>query len=133
MFHALHVAEWGAIALGDYIGVIDPKKGWSPTERRLRELLKAGHSNLPSTLTGKFDFLEQMGREIDSMVLAWRHKVDHAANHLAIVPDTDFTPDIARHIIGCVKVFMTRLAHGIPKQSVLQSRKSCHTEPMNPQ
>lgn len=27
MFHALHVAEWGSIKLGDYIGVTDPKKG----------------------------------------------------------------------------------------------------------
>ena len=27
MFHALQVAEWGAIKLGDYIGVTDPKKG----------------------------------------------------------------------------------------------------------
>jgi hypothetical protein len=58
--------------------------------------------------------LEQMNREIESMVLAWRNKVDHAANHLAIVPNTDFTPDIAEHIIGAVRVFMLRLLEGIP-------------------
>jgi hypothetical protein len=114
MFHALHVAEWGAIELGNYIGVADPKKGWAPTERKLTELIKAGHAQLPSYLSGKFEFIEQMGREIDSMVLAWRHKVDHAANHLAIVPDTEFTEDIAEHIIGSVKVFMNRLIEGIP-------------------
>jgi hypothetical protein len=114
MFHALHVAEWGAIQLGDYIGVTDPKKGWGPTEKKLRELIKGGHSNLPASLTGVFEFLEQMNREIDSMVLAWRHKVDHAANHLAIVPNTDFTPDIAEHVIGAVRVFMQRLIEGIP-------------------
>jgi hypothetical protein len=114
MFHALHVAEWGAIELGNYIGVADPKKGWAPTDRKLKELIKAGHSQLPSNLSGNFEFLEQMSREIDSMVLAWRHKVDHAANHLAIVPNTEFTPDIAEHIIGSVKVFMGRLVEGIP-------------------
>jgi hypothetical protein len=114
MFHALHVAEWGAIKLGDYIGVTDPKKGWGPTQNKLRELLKAGHSSLPAALTGKFNFLEQISREIDSMVLAWRHKVDHAANHLAIVPNAEFTPDIAEHIIGAVRVFMNRLLEGIP-------------------
>lgn len=114
MFHALHVAEWGAVALGTYIGVSDPKLGWGPTERKLRELLKAGHLKLPASLTGKFEFLEQMGREIDSMVLAWRHKVDHAANHLAIVPNAEFTPDIAQHIIDSVRVFMNRLVDGIP-------------------
>jgi plasmid stabilization system protein ParE len=48
------------------------------------------------------------------MVLAWRHKVDHAANHLYIVPNTDFTPDIAEHIIGAVRIFMRRLLEGIP-------------------
>ena len=114
MFHALHVAEWGAIELGGFIGVTDPKKGWGPTEKKLREIVKAGHSNLPASLTGKLEFLEQMSREIDSMVLAWRHKVDHAANHLAIVPNTDFTADIAEHIGIAVRIFMLRLAEGMP-------------------
>ena len=114
MFHALHVAEWGAVELGSYIGVTDPKKGWGPTEKRLKELVKAGHSSLPVTLAGKFEFLEQMSREIDSMVLAWRHKVDHAANHLSIVFNTDFTPDIAQHIGGAVRIFMLRLVEGMP-------------------
>lgn len=114
MFHALHVAEWGAIYLGDRIGVADPKKGWSPTEKKLRELIRAGHSALPVSVACSFEFLEQMHREIDSMVLAWRHKVDHAANHLYIVPNTEFTPEIAEHIIGAVKIFMQRLVDGIP-------------------
>lgn len=113
MFHAMHVAEWGAIELGKFIGVTDPKKGWGPTQKELEALIKAGHSKLPAKLSGKFEFLEQMGREIHTMVLAWRHKVDHAANHLAIVPNTDFTPEIARHIIGSVKVFMSRLEEGL--------------------
>jgi hypothetical protein len=114
MFHALHVAEWGAIEFGKYIGVTDPKPGWGPTQKKLKELVDAGHSKLPSALTGQFDFLEQMNREIQTMVLAWRHKVDHAANHLAIIPNTDFTPDVARHVLGAVKVFMSRLEEGIP-------------------
>ena len=113
MFHAMQIAELGAIELGDYIGVIDPKKGWGPTQKKLVELLKRGHSNLPPALSGKFEFLEQMSREVDSMVLAWRHKVDHAANRLAILPNTDFTPDIAEHIIGAVRIFMLRLQEGM--------------------
>jgi len=114
MFHALHVAEWGAIELGKYIGVTDPKLGWGPTQKKLNELVDTGHSKLPPVLTGKFDFLEQMNREIQTMVLAWRHKVDHAANHLAIFPNTDFTPDVTKHVMGAVKVFMSRLEEGIP-------------------
>ena len=115
MFHALHVAEWGAIALGKYIGTTDPKEGWGSTERKLREIVKGGHSNLPPNLAVSFEFMEQMSREIDSMVLAWRHKVDHAANHLHIVPNTEFTPDIAEHIIGAVRIFMQRILEGIPE------------------
>lgn len=113
MFHALHVAEWGAIELGNYIGVVDPKKGWGSTQKKLEELIRAGHSKLPTHLSGQFEFLEQMDREIHTMLLAWRHKVDHAANHLAIVPHTEFTPEIARHIIDSVKVFMARLEEGL--------------------
>jgi hypothetical protein len=113
IFHAMQIAELAAIELGDYIGVVDPKKGWGPTQKKLAELLKQGHSKLPSSLSGKFEFLEQMSREVDSMVLAWRHKVDHAANRLAILPNTDFTPDIAEHIIGSVRIFMLRLQEGM--------------------
>jgi hypothetical protein len=115
MFHALHVAEWGAIKLGDYIGVTDPKKGWRPTEKKLEELIKGGHAILPASLKGKFEFLEQMHQEIHTMVRAWRHKVDHATNHLAIVPNAEFLPEIAQHIIDSIKVFMARLEEGIPK------------------
>jgi hypothetical protein len=114
MYHAMQIAEAGAIELGNYIGVTDTKKGWGPTERRLQQIVKAGHAQLPANLSGKFDFLEQMHREIDSMVLAWRHKLDHAANNLAILPNTDFTPDIAEHIMGAVRIFMIRLMEGLP-------------------
>ena len=61
------------------------------------------------SLATKWDFIEQMNREIESLTLAWRHKVDHAANQLAIVPNAEFTPDIAEHIIGAIRVFMLRL------------------------
>ncbi len=114
IFHSLQVAELGAIELGDYIGVTDPKKGWGPTERKLRELVNAGHTALPAALSGKFDFLEQMHREIESLTLVWRHKIDHAANRLVIIPNTDFTPDIAEHIIGAMRIFMLRLTEGMP-------------------
>jgi hypothetical protein len=115
MFQALHVAELGAIELGKHIQVTDPKVGWGATERKLRELVKAGRT-LPAVDHLDFDFLEQMHREVESMMLAWRHKVDHAANHLAIVPNTDFTPDVAEHIKGAVRIFMLRLKEGLPKR-----------------
>lgn len=108
MFHALHVAEWGAIALGNLIGVVDPKRGWGATKKELEKIIKAGHGHLPAGFPVAFEFLEQMNREVGSMELAWRNKVDHAANVLAVLPNVDFTPDIAEHIIQSVKVFMLK-------------------------
>jgi hypothetical protein len=114
MFHAMQIAEAGAIELGNYISVTDPKRGWDATRRKLQELVNQGHLKLPCALSGKFEFLEQMQREIDSMVMAWRNKIDHTANRLVIIPNTDFTPDIAEHIMGAVRIFMLRLAEGMP-------------------
>jgi hypothetical protein len=114
MFHGMQIAESGAIELGNYIGVTDPKKGWASTERELKNLMDLGRKKVPRKLKPKFEFLEQMHREIDSMVLAWRHKIDHSANRLALIPNTDFTPDIAEHIIGSVRIFMLRLTEGMP-------------------
>jgi len=113
MFHAMHVAEWGAIELGDFIGVSDPKKGWGATEKKLAELIKVGHAQLPAHLANKFQFLEQINQAMNTMVLAWRHKIDHAANHLAILPSAEFAPDLAEHIMSAIKVFMTRLMEDI--------------------
>jgi len=113
IFHALQVAEWGAIELGDHIGVTDPKKGWGATSKRLEQLVDGGHTQFPQDLKVSFDFIEQMNREVGCMKLAWRHKVDHAANRLTILPNSDFTPDIAEHILQSVKVFMLRLVDGI--------------------
>jgi hypothetical protein len=108
------VAELGAIELGGYIGVTDPQKGWGATQAKLKELVSGGRANIPTNLAGKFDFVEQMNQEVRSMCQAWRHKVDHAANHLAIVPNTDFTPDVAEHIMGAVRMFMLRLVEEMP-------------------
>lgn len=115
IFHAMQVAELCAIALGDYIGVTDPKKGWGPTGKRLKELAKNGHAAVPAHLSGKFEFVEQMQREVETMTLAWRHKIDHAANRLALLPSQDFAPDLAEHIIKSVKMFAIRLAEGMPE------------------
>lgn len=115
MFHATRVAEWGAIKLGERIGVTDHKKGWSATCNQLARLVKDGYQNKPAYVGLEFDFLLQINQEIDTMKLAWRHKIDHVDGHLSIVPNAEFAPDIAEHIIGSVRVFMLRLADELKK------------------
>jgi hypothetical protein len=113
IFHALQVAEWGAIYVGQFIGVEDHRLGWGATTKRLGEIIAGGWDRAEQRFKDKFKFLEQINRELNTMVFAWRHKVDHAANRLAIMPNADFTPDVAEHIIQSVKVFMARLAEEI--------------------
>jgi len=108
----MHVAEWGAIDLGNHIGVTDPVKGWGATTKRLEQLVRDGRTAFPPKLKISFEFVEQMNQEGVTMKLAWRHKIDHAANSLIILPNVDFTPDIADHIIRSVKVFMERILEG---------------------
>jgi hypothetical protein len=113
IFHALQVAEWGAIYVGQFIGVDDHKLGWGATTKGLGDIIAGGWGKAEQRFKNKFKFLEQINRELNTMVFAWRHKVDHAANRLAIMPNADFTPDVAEHIIQSVKVFMSRLTEEI--------------------
>jgi hypothetical protein len=109
MFHALRVAEYGAIVLGDYIGATNPRKGWGATIKRLSALVKGTRKNFPTTLSVSFEFVEQLNREVDSLAMAWRHKVAHPRNSLVILPNASFAPEVAGHIIQSIKVFMMRL------------------------
>jgi hypothetical protein len=49
MFHALHVAEWGAIRLGDYMGVTDPRRDGRRPRKGFASLLMAATQNCPSS------------------------------------------------------------------------------------
>jgi hypothetical protein len=111
VFHSLLVVEHGLIALGNRIGVSDPKLGWDATYRKLDVLLR-NRASVPAELD--FGFLEQTKARLDSMKLAWRNKVNHAAGRL-MIEKTGFTDVSAEEVIIACRSFMRHLAEGFPQ------------------
>jgi hypothetical protein len=110
VFHSLLVVEHGLIKLGHQIGVDDPKPGWDATYKRLGWLL-SNRSSIPAELDS--NFLEQTKARLDSMKLAWRNKVNHAAGKL-LVEKTGFTDVSAEEVVVACRSFMRHLAEGLP-------------------
>lgn len=111
VFHSLLVVEHGLIALGRHIGVSDPKPGWDATYRKLNELINI-RSAIPPHLD--FNFLEQSKARLDSMKLAWRNKVNHAAGRL-MIEKAGFSDLSSEEVIIACRSFMRHLAEGLPK------------------
>jgi len=114
VYHACQVIELGLIELGKFLGVKDPKSGFTAVTRELRKLVDNGHSNLPDKYRDCFDFLEQMHGLAEALKSAWRNKIDHAQNTLVLMTP-DFTPDIAEEIMFTSRSFMRRLATEMPR------------------
>ena len=105
------IAEAGLIELGKHIGVTDGKLGWNATSKKLEAIVKAGHGGY--SLAIPFNGLEQINQCVQSMKMAWRNKVSHEANRLAImVPE--FSEPIAKEVIYATRSFMSRLTIAIP-------------------
>jgi hypothetical protein len=113
LFHALLVAEYGVIALAKLLGVAGDKPGWGSLERLERIAAKPykERSNLEQENS---KLLDEIMPFAFSMKNQWRHKIYHVENKLVWV-DTDFSPQMARDIIGAVRGFMDKLATAIPK------------------
>jgi hypothetical protein len=110
VFHSLLVAEHGVVKLGIHLGVTDPKPGWDATDKRLNWLLN-NRASVPADLD--FNFLEQTKARLDSMKLAWRNKVNHAAGRL-MIEKSGFTDFAAEEVIIACRSFMRHLAAGLP-------------------
>jgi hypothetical protein len=115
VFHSLLVAEHGLIELGKEIGAADHKTGWDATCRQMKTLLDGGHPAYPEQLRVTFNSLEQINSAAQSMKLAWRNKVNHAAGRLVVMA-SDFVPDVAEEIIFATRAFMRRLATDLPQR-----------------
>ncbi len=109
VFHSLLVVEHGLISLGKKIGVADPRTGWDATYNRLGALLK-DRKGVPENID--FGLMEQVKSRLDSMKLAWRNKVNHAAGRLAI-EKTGFTEVSAEEVIVACRSFMRFMAEEI--------------------
>jgi len=115
VFHALLIVEQGLIDLGIFLKVTDPKQGWDATCKELEKVLKDGRTNASRHIKKHFAFLELINKDVQSMKLAWRNKVSHAANRLVVIT-SDFKPQVAEKIITACHGFMLLLATEGPRK-----------------
>jgi hypothetical protein len=100
--------------LGKWLQVNDPKPGWVATTRELKRIIDGGYGKAPAWVQVHYQFAEQMQATAQSVMTAWRHKIDHAAGRPTILPG-DFSPEIAKDIISATRALMFRLAIDLPK------------------
>jgi hypothetical protein len=116
VFHVLLVVEYGLIDLGKFLRVTDPKQGWDATSKTLAKILSDGRKVAPRYVQRHWDFLELVNKDMQSMKLAWRNKVNHAANKLVVIT-SDFKPQVAEKIITACHGFMLLLATEGPRKA----------------
>ena len=117
IFHGLQVVEFGLIDLGYFIGVADPKSGWTSVSNALRKIVGKKYEERTQFERDNFNFLEQVQATVEALKNAWRNKVSHAQGRLALMTP-DSSPDIAGDILSAVKTFMRRLSEGLPPRIV---------------
>lgn len=115
VFHVLLVVEHGLIDLGRFLRATDPKQGWDATCKTLAKILSDGRKVAPRHVHRHWDFLELVNKDMQSMKMAWRNKVSHAANHLFLMT-SDFRPEVAEKIITACHGFMLLLATEGPQR-----------------
>lgn len=113
VFHSMQVIEHGLIHLGKWLGVKDHKPGWNATTRELTRICRLDAKDRDSWETKHHGFISQMDAVAYSLMTAWRHKIDHAAGRLSLLPG-DFAPEIAEEIVSASRGFMRRLATELP-------------------
>jgi hypothetical protein len=115
VFHSTQIIETGLIELGKFIGVSDPKSGWTAVTNRLDKIVnKTNYKDLSSFEQANFSFLEQLYGTVEGLKNAWRNKIGHVQGRL-ILMSTEFTPEITEEILFASRAFMRRLTEGLPK------------------
>jgi hypothetical protein len=114
VFHAVRAIEGGLIPLGIFLGVKDPKSGWTAVTSKLETIVvKTNYKMLPRRFKKCFPFLEQMHGVTEALKSAWRNKISHVQGSLTLMTE-DFSPDIAEEIMIASRSFMRRLATEMP-------------------
>ena len=114
VFHSVNAIECGLMELGKFIGVQDPKSGWTAVSGRLEVLVtRTKYPDLPPDLQPHFPFLEQLHGTVASLKNAWRNKISHTQGKLTVMT-ADFNYEVAEEIILATRAFLRRLATELP-------------------
>lgn len=116
VFHSNQIIEVGLIELGKFIGVTDPKSGWTAVTNRLDKIVnKTKHEDRTSFEQANFQFLEQLHGTVEGLKNAWRNKIGHVQGRLVLLT-AQFSPEIAEEILFATRALMRRLATGLPAE-----------------
>ena len=113
VYHSTQIIEIGLLALGQFIGVNDPKSGYTAVTNELKRSLNKKYTELTDFERANRAFLEQVHVTTEAIKNAWRNKIDHAQGRLVLLRE-DFTPEIAEEILMATRAFMRRLATEMP-------------------
>jgi len=114
VFHSVNIIERGLIALGPFVGVNDPKSGWTAVTGALDRIVnKTKFPDLEERHKSNFGFLEQLYGTTAALKNAWRNKISHAQGRLVVL-NPDFTEEIVDEIVYATRAFMRRLATEMP-------------------
>jgi hypothetical protein len=113
VFHGIQVIEAGLMELGTFIGVADPKSGWTAVAKELKKTVSKQYGDLTEFEKANFQFLEQVQGTVEALKNAWRNKVSHVQGRI-ILMTKDFSPEIAEEILVASRSFMRGLATGLP-------------------
>jgi hypothetical protein len=113
VYHSVQIVEVGLVELGTFIGVKDPKSGWTAVSNKLDGIVGADHKQMTEFERTNFVFLQQVQATTKALKFAWRNKISHAHGKLELMSN-DFHPTIAEEILTATRCFMNRLATELP-------------------
>lgn len=113
VYHTMQIMEHGLLRFGVFMGVTDPKSGFTAVANSLQRILNKRYEERSDFERKHYSFFEQLNGSVQAMKNAWRNKIDHAQG-VSILLTPDFTPDIALEIYMAVRGFMRRLATEMP-------------------
>jgi Skp family chaperone for outer membrane proteins len=113
VFHSIQVIEVGLIDLGTFIGVADPKSGWTAVANELKKIVSKRHAELTDLEKQHFQFLEQIQGTVEALKNAWRNKVSHVQGKIVLMT-REFNPEVAEEILLATRAFMRGLDSGLP-------------------
>jgi hypothetical protein len=113
VFHCVQIVETGLISLGEFLGVKDPKSGWTATANELEKISRKKYGDLTAFEAKHIGFLKQVQATVVALQDAWRNKISHAQGRLAVMT-ADFSPRVAEEILMASRGFMRRLATDLP-------------------
>ncbi len=116
VFHILLVAEVGIIAVGELIGLKDPKPGWSGVIGQIRRIVQdKKYNELTPSQQEHYPLLQQLLPLMLAMQEAWRNKITHSAHRLTLSSSV-LSRDVADDIISTTRAFMKRLVSDLPEK-----------------